>query len=42
MRLNETTASGGESHESHHPKGETHETNQAETSHRDPEAWQSW
>jgi AAA domain len=39
---NETTANGGKSHESHHPKGETRETNQAETSHKDPEAWRSW
>jgi hypothetical protein len=39
---NETTANGGKSHESHHPKGETRETNQAETSHRDPEKWRSW
>jgi hypothetical protein len=28
---NETPANGGKSHESHHPKGETRETNQAET-----------
>lgn len=36
----ETSANGGKSHGSHHPKGETHETNQAETPHRDPEAWE--
>jgi hypothetical protein len=39
---NETTANGGESHGSHHPKGEIHETDQAGTSHRDPETWRSW
>jgi hypothetical protein len=32
---NETTANGGKSHWSHHPKGETNETNQAET----PDQW---
>jgi hypothetical protein len=37
---NETTANGGKSHESHHPKGETRETNQAETPRDDPEAWE--
>jgi AAA domain len=34
-----TTANCGRSQESHHPKGWDHGTNQAETSHRDPEAW---
>src|SRR5215208_1942688 len=34
-----TTANGGESQESHHPKGWDHGTNQAGTIHRDPEAW---
>jgi hypothetical protein len=34
-----TMANGGESQESHHPKGWDHGTNQAGTSHRDPEAW---
>jgi hypothetical protein len=37
-----TTANGGESQESHHPKGWDHGTNQAGTSHGDPEAWRSW
>jgi hypothetical protein len=35
-----TTAKGGESQESHHPKGWDHGTNQAGTPHRDPEAWE--
>jgi AAA domain len=35
-----TTANGGKSQESHHPKGWDHGTNQAGTSHRDPEAWE--
>ena len=34
-----TTANGGESQESHHPKGWDHGTNLAGTPHRDPEAW---
>jgi hypothetical protein len=34
-----TTANGGKSRESHHPKGWDRGTNQAGTSHRDPEAW---
>ncbi len=35
-----TMANGGKSQESHHPKGWDHGTNQAGTSHRDPEAWE--
>src|SRR5215208_770982 len=34
-----TSANGGESQESHHPKGWDHGTNLAGTPHRDPEAW---
>jgi len=37
---NGTRADGGKSQESHHPKGWDHGTNQAGTSHRDPEAWE--